>query len=298
MRKSVKALLIAAGCIAILCVSLSGCNSKYKRIRCENSCDCESDMSYITDHTAVVNNANASFPSQIPIYEIKERTISERDCQLMLDALALRDKQHRFFELEGNLLHISLASYANHDRGYFEMSEEEGEKLAWKVFHKIPFMEGEYECVGIRDTYELWDNEGSHITRAGFVFCRLLDGVRVVGSEDCALYFDGSGLVEIYIRLFDYDKIGTMNMIPLAEAEARLKTPDNFNVEASGSQGKLETLQVDQVKLRLVNQYYKGCTILQPIYYFTGTAAFQNDYEADFSSTVIAIPESYTYEEE
>jgi hypothetical protein len=180
------------------------------------------------------------------------------------------------------------------------MTAEEVETLAWELFNKIPFMEGEYECVGIHNKYTVNDKEGDHISRAGVGFCRVLDGVRVVGDESCVLYFDGSGLVEISIQLFDYQKIGNMDMVSMVDAKSKLKSPDDFDIETSSPQpyGKeMETLRVEKVALRLVNQYSAGCTILQPIYYYTGVATYQDGYEAEFSSKIIAIPEEMTYEE-
>ena len=44
------------------------------------------------------------------------------------------------------------------------------------------------------------------------------------------------------------------------------------------------------------SQYSRGCTILQPIYVFSGTALMEEEREEEFSLTVIAIPEKYTYE--
>ena len=87
-----------------------------------------------------------------------------------------------------------------------------------------------------------------------------------------------------------------MTLVPMEEAEARIKTPDSFTIEANF--GKANTLQVDNVNLRLVNQYSSGCTILQPIYSFIGTATFDDNSQAEFISRIIAIPESYTYEKE
>ena len=80
------------------------------------------------------------------------------------------------------------------------------------------------------------------------------------------------------------------------EAESRIKPPDSFTIEANF--GKANTLQVDNVNLRLVNQYSSGCTILQPVYNFVGTAIKEDGSKAEFISRVIAIPESYTYEKE
>lgn len=297
MKKRLLAILLC-GALLLLC----GCNTglkKYKRISFESETLGE-QLSYIKDDTVVINNTHETFSTQIPIYQIKERAISEEECQQICDNLNLEEKQHYYFKLSGNYLNISLASVVDFERGYFDMTEEDGEKLAWEAFNKIPFMEGDYECIGIRDKYVHSDNEGSHIARAGFVFCRVLDGVRVVDGDKCTLFFDGSGLVEISIRLYDYEKIGTMDMVPLAEAEARFKEPDDFDIGTASSQPvkkEVETLRTESVALRLVNQYSRGCTILQPIYYFKGTATYKDGYEAAFSSKIIAIPESMTYEE-
>lgn len=291
MKKHIFAILF---CCVLL---LYGCNTqpeKYKRISFES----EDQFNYLNDDTVVVNNAGEPFSSQIPIYEIEERIISDNERQLLMDNLEFPADPY-YFEHEGNSIIISLASYTDSDRGYFNMTEEEAEEQAWKLFNQIPFMEGDYECLGIRHTYTLSDKEGTHTTRAGVVFCRVLDGVRVTGNGACTLYLDGSGLVEICLELYNYEEIGTMDMVPLADAETRIKTPDGFDIGTVESQPykQVETLQVNQVNLRLVNQYSRGCNILQPIYFFTGTATVEDGTQSEFSSKVIAIPEALTYEE-
>lgn len=284
---------VLCGVLLLFC----GCNTKpkqYKRISFESK-TLDNEFDYIYDDTVVLNNAKESFSSQVPIYEIKERSISDKEYQQMINNLGLEDKRYVDFELNGNYLNINLASRVDFDRGYFDMTDEDAEELAWELFKKIPFMDGEYGCIGIRESIRVRDNEGSHITRAGVVFCRLLDGVRVTGDETCTLYLDGSGLVEIRIRLYCYEKTGTMEMVSLADAETKLKTPDDFDILTVENK-KIETLQIDQVYLRLVNQYSRGCTILQPIYFFKGMAAHEDNTQSEFSSKVIAIPEELTYE--
>lgn len=174
------------------------------------------------------------------------------------------------------------------------MTDEVVEELAWEIFRKIPFLEGEWECIGVRKSFAVTDSTGTHITRAGVIFCRLLDGVRVIGEEGYVLCFDGSGLVEIKIILFDYEKIGTMKMAALEDAAEKIKTPDGFMLSADT--GVVETLQLDRVKLLFVNQYSDGCTILQPIYNFIGAATLTDGMQAEFQSRIIAIPKSYTHE--
>jgi hypothetical protein len=231
------------------------------------------------------------------MYEIEGQRISHEDYQQMLANLKLDPDEFLECKRDGNQLYIDLASPTDFSRGFFTMTEEEGEKLAWELFRKIPFMEGEYECLGIGDTCRYYDSQGIHIPRAGYVFCRTLDGVPVVGDESCVLHLDGSGLVAVSIRLYDYENVGTMDLVPLEAAKAKLKSPDDFDIGTASTQPyvkTVETLEVDQVSLRLVNQHSRKCEILQPVYYFTGEATYADGYEADFSSKVIAIPESYT----
>ena len=90
-----------------------------------------------------------------------------------------------------------------------------------------------------------------------------------------------------------------MDLVALEDAEARLKSPDDLDVGTLGEQPykKVDILQVDRIAIRLINQYAKGCTILQPIYFFAGTATLEDNSTSEFSSKVIAIPEEMTYEE-
>ena len=298
MKKQISIVLLC--CALFLFCACNNHHGKYKRISFESDSLGER-LNYINNDTVVTNHSNDTFATQIPVYTISPRMISEQEYAQTLENLGLNDTKLYDCEFSGSYLHINLASRVDFDRGYFELSEEKGEKLAWEVFHKLPFMDGEYECVGMRDKYILSDNEGTHIARAGFVFCRVLDGVRVVGDETCTLHFDGSGLVAITIKLYNYEKTGTMDMLSLADANAKLKNPDAFDIGTASSQPadkELRTLQINQVDVRLVNQYSGGCEILQPIYYFTGTATYKDGYETTFSSKIIAIPESMTYEEE
>ena len=283
--------------LIILCallLLLSGCNTKYQRISFDDDTLGEK-LSALDNDTLVINNATETYPKQIPIYKIIENDISEQEYRQMLEALDLPDKVAPD-DLEKNSLYYNLVNMTDFSRGYFNMSEEEAIKQAWEVLDKIFFLTGEYECVGLDDMFYMVDSEGRHTTRAGVVFRRVVDGLRVSGGDKCVIYFDGSGLVAIKMHLFDYIKIGTMTLVPMEEAEARIKTPDSFTIEANF--GKANTLQVDNVNLRLVNQYSSGCTILQPVYNFVGTAIKEDGSKAEFISRIIAIPESYTYEKE
>jgi len=291
-----KRLLIVMLCCVLLL--LSGCNKKYKRISFESDALNDSSATYIQENTVVVNKATECFADKLPIYRIQERNISNEEAQQMLHNLGIAQTDLYEYKLEGNSLTISLAAITDFSRGYFDMTEEELEKAAWEAFRKIPFLEGEYKYIGMTNSVTVSDAVGTHITRGGARFNRVLDGVRVTKGENYILEFDGSGLVEIRIKLYDYEKIGMMDLVPMEDAEARIKTPDGFTWETTGGvlTQNVNTLQVDKIELQLVNQHYRGCEILQPIYRFIGTANLQDNTWTEFASKVIAIPESYTYE--
>ena len=284
--------------VILCCVMLlSGCskgNDKYRRISFETD-TLEERLSFVSEDTVVNYDATGTFPTQLPIYEIGERVITDGERQRLMDNLGIPANPY-YFEHEGNKLSIVLASYtASSKRGYFTKSETELEDMAWKAFSQIPFMEGEYEYVGFRGEQSVSIGGVKHIERVLVSFFRLVDGVRVVGESQCDIWFDGSGLVEIHLNLFDYKKTGTMDVVPLSEAATKLNCPDDFSAE--GATGVADTLKVNNVKMFLVNQYSRGCVILQPMYTFYGTAYFEDDMQKDFSSKVIAIPETMTYEE-
>ena len=296
-----KQLSVILLCFAML---LSGCRADkiergiYKRISFESEGLGEENES-VSENTSVLNKASETFSEHIPIYEIVERNISKEEVQQMAKQLEIPDTSEWYdFDLDGNKLYGQMCELDDPKRGYFgdlEMTDEELEKLAWETFNQIPFMEGEFEYIGIKVTDTLWSAaDGERITRVGVAFHRLMNGVRVVGNEQCVLFFDGSGLAEIRITLYNYREVGTMDMVSLKDAITKVNNPDDFNIE---KEGIAETLQVNRVKLLLVNQYSRGCTILQPIYNFIGTATLENGTQTEFSSKVIAIPEEMTYEE-
>ncbi|MBP3322362.1 MAG: hypothetical protein J6M12_08405, partial [Clostridia bacterium] len=102
--------------------------------------------------------------------------------------------------------------------------------------------------------------------------------------------------VEIYAKTYDYKKTGTMDLVSYESAVQRIKNPDSLSVDGSATDQKLQALCANQVELYFINQDSRGCTILQPIYNFKGTATSAGGKEGEFQSKIIAIPESYTYE--
>lgn len=305
MKKRLLAMLLCCSAVFLLGCKQDKINTpsgtKYQRICFENQTLGE-DLALITEDTAVRNDTTQSFPAQLPIYKIKEHTISEEEFHLMEDNLGITEWYWDGYN--GREVNGLIAGYADPGRGYYYtlgLTDEELIALAWETFNKIPFLEGEYECVGVSSSTEMWsDAEEKYLPASMTVsFAPLLDGIRVVGNNRCDLTFDAAGLQGIHIVVYDYEEIGTMDVIPLANASSKIKSPDAFNVDiASDGSNIIKKLQVDRTKLLLVNQYSNGCTILQPIYNFTGTATMEDGAQAEFSSKVIAIPESYTYEAE
>ena len=292
MKKQILSIILC--CMVLL---LCGCNSKskkYKRISFDSKTLSDNLAIYTNDDTVVINEVNTTFANQLPIYKIEKHEISDLEFQQMEEQLGITDWYWN--ESDGNKVYSRIAPYNDPVRGYFytlEMTDKELEQLAWNTFNKIPFMEGEYEYSGITATMTVWTmEEGESVTEVTVSFRRVLDGICVVGNDRCDLTFDASGLVEIYITLFDYQKTGVMDVVPLKDATAKLRTPDYFFLDAD--EGVADTLQVDNIKLYLFNQLSEGCTILQPVYTVYGTATFGEGDQAEFKSRVIAIPEHYT----
>lgn len=290
--------------VTICCFSLIlfGCSSstKYKRINLSSDTLGEELAQHVNEDTIVINTADEKFPEQFPVYEISERKISEEEFQTMLKQLEIGEMASKYIELDGNTINGTIRDDSH--SGEFCLPDEKLEKLAWETFNKLPFMEGIYQYDGITRTYTLSSNEiGTITTSVGVSFRRVIDGIKIVGSEQCDLYFDNTGLTEIFIKRYNYEKIGTMDMVTLESASSRIKNPDSFIIYTKSSEpelGMLDTLRVETRELLFYNQYYRGCTILQPVYNFIGIATDADGRQEKFKSKIIAIPNSYTYEGE
>ena len=259
---------------------------------------------YIDDGTIVtgLEALDADLPDKLPIYRIKKHIIPKSEFDQMMGQLDLvydGNPMYRF-ELKDNRITGMLASPTNISRGCFDMTDAELERTAWEIFGKMPFAKGDFEYLGIRTTDTLNNSEGTYTTRVGVIFRRLIDGVRVMGNDRIEMIFDGTGLVELFIELYDYEKIGTIELTPLSDAEKRIKTPDSFGIDDVDLVGnsiglqKVDILRVDQVKLRYYNLFTGGYHVLQPVYAFIGTAIDVNGTETEFRSVIIAVPEANT----
>lgn len=271
---------------------IPGLPTKYQRISFNSETLC-GDTAQIDPNAAIVNHSDVVFPQVLPKYKITKRTITDEEVQIMLRNLGIGSNVS-FMEHNGNRIFIRLANYTGDGRKYFDelnYTDEELETLAWDIFNKLPFIEGEYEYLGFRTSTERTDSEGKHIISAVASFRRRLDDIAIAGNDVCNLYFDGSGFLGLRVVLYQYEQVGTMNLMPLDEAIERLKEPDYFSLDG----GTVCKMDVETIRLTWVNQYSDGCTILQPVYYFDGTATMSLGAERAYSAYVIAIPEFYTY---
>lgn len=294
------AAIAACFCILVgaLFINSSTLFRRYQRISFNDQTLSE-NIQHISENTIIVNEAKDAFPEQLPIYKISKRQINSQDFQQMEENLEI--KEWYWNEYDGYSIQSLLASYVDSNRRYFDeinYSDEQLEALAWETFDKLPFLDpNEYEYVGITDTKTIWSYaEGERVKIATVSFRRILNGLHVIGNDICSFSFDGTGLQAIYISAFDYEQIGTMNVVPYQEAEAKIKAPDYLGFGETYEIGVADELRVTKTWLLWVNQYSDGCTILQPVYRFTGFASFDSGKETSFHSNIIAIPESYTYE--
>lgn len=282
----------------ILCAVVSlfpGCSIQYDDLRLSNDEQLGERLSqYIDNDTQVTNLIDKSMPAELPMYRIHKRVITDKEYDDILMVLGISKplSAKQWVNRKDNRLHIQLIDVITATRAFFGMSPEELESNARGVFSKLSVMEGTYEYVGQRASYRHIDNQGEHILSAGAAFCPIIDGIRVVGNGTCWFYFDGEGIVELIIELYDYEEIGTMKLIPLQDAIERITTPDDFSVDSDGESnmiGIIDTLQVNRIELRYVNQFSQGKKFLIPVYCFFGVAIDKEEVQSKFTSIVNAF---------
>ena len=256
----------------------------------------------VDSHTQVTNNTTASMPAQLPIYKIKKKNFTQKEfehIQQNVKVIKTFSDYEQTWEMEDNVISGDFAPFGIQG-GTWTKTEEELEKMAWETFRQIGCLEGEYVYYGIR-------GGGTHSSATETVqtdvlvsFYPVLDGIRVIGNSRCNMWFNDGGLVRIVIERYEYRKIGTMKLIPLEDAESRINTPDDcslYDADGHDMDAYAESLNVEQVEVLYINQHRRGCSILQPIYNFKGTAILKRDgSQVRFSSRVIAVPEFYTYD--
>ncbi len=212
-------------------------------------------VEHIDEDTKVVNTASETFSDRFPVYKISERKISNREFRQMLEQFGLENNGD--IRLYGNVINGTIKSVNHTDIDDFNMSDEELDKLAWETFNKLPFIEGTYEYCGITRTDTISDSIGTHVVSVGVSFSRTLDGIPIIGCDQCDLYFDNTGLVEIFVRVYDYRKIGTMDLVTLESASSKIKNPDALTIDEDAAQSPriFDTLHVERNELVYYNQY-------------------------------------------
>lgn len=283
---------------------------QYKRIDLDKrSLGPETIKMFISSEAEVVNNVSESFPDTFPAYKITEHIITDDEYDGLVRAMGIRVDSSK----NDSSKDTAIKPYAKNEISLywddgriwknFDMSDEVLERKAREVFDKITFLDGEYEYLGITSTRIGYKSEDEkYIDSVRVSFRRLVDGYRVIGNDICDFYFNGNGVYDIEIRLYDYEKIDDFELMPIEEAMGRVKSADSFTLtdydyNKNGSSEKFDTLKAERVKLLFVNQYTDGCEILQPVYNIMGSASSASE-EYEFSAKIIAIPEWYTYTEE
>ncbi len=212
MKKSIAVIL----CLSLL--ALSGCKpQQYKRIAFNAEGEWVGiEFPDIDENAEVVIAAEKVSLTQVPIYEISERPITDEEVQIMQQQLGISDT---LIEVDGNEINKLLGPRD----GSFTMTDEELEKIAWETFEKLPFMDGTFEYLGITGRSERSDSEGTRVTSVLVTFRRTLGGIRVLGDEICWLGFNDDGLTDIYVRLYKYKEIGTMDVLSIDTVSESIK---------------------------------------------------------------------------
>ena len=250
--------------------------------------------------------AEDTFMETMPIYEISPRSITKKEFLELAAHFGVTGEPVLFgsnWILENENVRLRWNEHEikctwNVLEKKFTKTDEEVIEEAKRIFDALPLIEGEYECLGIGSTQTITYRNESFVSTQRVCFRRLVDGVRVIGSDLVDIYMREDGVADIYMYFYDYTKTGELPMLSLEDAFDRVKDPDAFSLksEGTGFSGEADLLTVERVKLLFVNQYSNGCTILQPVFNLMGTAENETG-KAEFSSKVIAIPEKYTYTE-
>lgn len=288
MKKTITLIIV---CTLALVLLFTGCQRHYKKISFSTESLGEVLQNKITENTSVIRSCEFKSPQSVPMYSISERVLSDDEYNQILSALNIKeDDPNNFIDRREN----GLLAYRrfNSNTPDYSFTDEETLRMAEETIDTLPVITGDYECTGINEYVIHTDSEDvDHIQQVGVSFRKLVDGTRVVGNDIVYLYFDNIGIAGIHIELFEYkileDKI---DLIPFDSAYARIKSPDSFDLrEENESIGEIDTLNVEKILLLMVNQYSNGCTVLQPVYSFSGTATDVKGERASFISVIIAV---------
>ena len=278
-------------CVFVLSALLFTSCQRFKKICFSTESLGEVLDAHITENTSVIGSYELSVPKTVPMYSVSKRALADDEYDLLLAAMNLKegDSENNIDRRDNGLLAFRRFNTNTPD---YSFTDEETLRTAKEIFGTLPVVTGEYECTGINEYVIHTDSKGvEHIQQVGVSFRKLIDGIRVVGNDIVYLYFDNRGIAGIHLELFDYKRIdGAINLTSVDSAYARVKSPDSFDLkEENETIGIIDTLNVEKARLLMVNQYSNGCTVLQPVYSFSGTATDVEGKTSSFTSVVIAF---------
>lgn len=286
---------------------LSGCTQRYKRISLSPNGEehGEEDISSLYKDAEVVDLMSERFaPKTLPVYEISMEPYTDEEIK-QLDEIF-----HPIgLDVDGNNVWITLEGAADIEE--FPLSDKELEEKAWEYFNMIPGLDAkdfEFHLNGGAVVTNYQDKR--YISQRTVRFYRVLDGFRIDRSEGYAMTFNDDGeLKYIHMIRYSYKKTDkTIELIPETEAFERIKNPDKFAFREKdyldegmsvNDRNHAQQLEVNDFDIEYVNAFYdQGCTILQPVYVYTGRALGneeESEANTNFVSWIIAISEKCTY---
>jgi hypothetical protein len=304
--------IVVAALASVLITVFRTRRGEYQKIRLSGvSLGADYEETVTSDTKISFDNIDGkdNIPTKMPIYQIKYKTIDKDIYNAFKEFFGIKDEDI-IQSTEFSALTDTKTIQANEDSSLIECfyrydtdipitySDNELEIMAKEWFAKIPCINHEeYEYVGVASTESI-NVDGEDIPiRKRIAFRKIINGMRVIGDDQCDLYFNSKGFCGISIDFVEYEQIGEMDLIPFEDAKERIKTPDAFVLynDSNTITGVAAQLKVERVKMLLVNQSSSGCAVLQPIYNFIGTAENETG-SAEFNSRIIAIPDKYTFD--
>lgn len=317
MKKTILFIIV----IIMLLPSCASSEVKYKRIvlQSQNLGGSQGNFESILVRKTIVNNQSTEvYSEKMPVYKIAPLDLTSQDlvdfagCFNINETVQYNDEGMPYIKIEmesddsiTGLENVALVSMttdngidyfaaSQFDCGEMKQTDIELAEEAKKVFSSIPLTGDDYEFIGLTSTRTVSSTDGEYIVEKGFSFQPVIDGTRVIGEDYCVIYFNANGLSGVSIRMFSYEKIGEIDILPIDDAIKRVKKADAFTLYDTKFTGEAESLSIERTKLLYVNQFSDGCEILEPVYNLMGTVTNDNG-SSDFSAKVIAIPEKYTY---
>ncbi len=298
----------------VVLISLNGCSASHQYKRIQIGALSTEKRVMLKNVSQVKNISVETYSDKMPVYKITPREISTDEFREFADFFGFTaemtidyDGLPRFDQKKSGRTEKMLRMYRNNKISYvisnggkeypLTLTDEELKTQAQAIFDSLPFIEGEYEYLGVTSTQTVISGNEEFVTQKRVSFRRLIEGTRVIGDDICDLYFDSNGLSGIELAFYNYEKTGEIDMLTLDDAIDKIKNPDVFVLESETNKnfsGKPDKLTIERTKLLFVNQYTDGCEILQPAYNLMGTAENEGG-SIEFSARIIAIPEKYTY---